>query len=76
MKNQPPDLTQFKSLAREVAEAAFAHDKELIESLDIEELANTQTALDEFEEVILELKIMVANLQLDIEIESIPNQEN
>lgn len=77
MKNQPPDLTQFRSLAREIAEKAFKHDKELLQTVELSELANRKTALDDYQEAVQELSILIANLQLDVEIESIyTNQEN
>lgn len=77
MKNQPPDLTQFKSLARQIAEQSFRHDKELLQTIEISELANRKTALDAYEEAVKELVVLIANLQLDVEIEATyNNQEN
>jgi hypothetical protein len=77
MKSQPPDLTQFKSLARQIAEQAFKHDKELLQTVAVSELANRKTALDTYQEAVQELTVLIANLQLDVEIETLyTNQEN
>lgn len=77
MKNQPPDLTPFKSLARQIAEQSFRHDKELLQTTEISQLADTKTALGAYQEAVQELSILIANLQLDAEIETTyNNQEN
>ncbi len=56
------DLNAFRAIARQTAEQAFKHDQDS---------GNTDSALAEFREAIKDLEIMVANLQLDIEIEAI-----
>lgn len=68
-------LTQFRSLARQIAEQAFKEDKALFREHGFNGLADRKTNLDEFQEAVRELEVMIANLQLDVEIDSL-NQEN
>jgi hypothetical protein len=69
-------LTQFRSLARQIAEQAFIEDKKLFREIGFDGLADRKTSLDEFQEAVRELEVMIANLQLDVEIESMNQEAN